>query len=274
MSVSRRPVALGAIALAILFNVPYSMLAAAFDYPDVLRRPPGEVLDLFAAGGIGLVLTWHAFMVCALALVPMAISLSLTRDRVASHPGLAIGAAITGSLAGLAQAIGLSRWVFVIPALARQHADPAATESARLAAQQAFAMLNGYGGVAIGEHLGQWMTALFVALLATVQWRERRLVTACLGVATAVAIAIGTTEGVALAIGASGEAFSLFTIAGFLGLSAWLVAAGLGELRLRRSTSEAGYSASVPRRRAAITARPEAITSTAPTTNGAGRATA
>jgi Domain of unknown function (DUF4386) len=275
MPSSRRAVALAAIALAILFNVPYSLLAVTFEYPDVLRRPPGEVLDLFAAGGAGLVLTWHAFMLSALALVPVAIALSLTRGRVASHPGLAVGAAISGSLAGLAQAIGLSRWVFVIPELARQHADPAATESVRLAAEQAFAMLNGYGGVASGEHLGQWLTALFVAQLAMLQWRERRAATASIGFVTAAAIAIGTTEGVALAIGASGEAFSLFTIGGFLGLSAWLIATGLGEWQSGGTSppvpAPPATDQSVPRPRARITARPEATTSTAPTTNGAGR---
>ena len=114
MAKARPVTGLCAIVLAIVFNVPFSILAATYDYPDVLRRPPGEALDMFAAGGAQLILTWHAFALSALALVPMAFALALTLQRINERPALAIGAAITGALAGLAQAIGLWRWVFVI----------------------------------------------------------------------------------------------------------------------------------------------------------------
>jgi hypothetical protein len=131
MTTARPLTGSSAIALAIVFNIPYAILAATYDYPDVLRRPAGAAPDLFAARGVELILTWHGFALAALALAPMAIALSLTPGRVAERPGLAIGAAIMGSLAGLAQAIGLWRWVFVIPGLARTHADPAASPEAR-----------------------------------------------------------------------------------------------------------------------------------------------
>ncbi|MDX2235892.1 MAG: DUF4386 family protein [Hyphomonadaceae bacterium] len=223
-----------AIALAVVFNVPYAILAATYDYPDVLRRPAGEALDMFAAGGGALILTWHGFALSALALAPLAMALSLTPARVAHRPALAIGAAIAGALAGLAQAIGLWRWVFVVPGLARTHADAAATPEARRAAAQTFDLINQYGGVAIGEHLGQLLTALFVALLSGLQWGESRRVTAGVGFATALAIAAGTGEGLALALGGPGDAFALATIAGFLGLAAWLIATGAGLLRRPR----------------------------------------
>jgi hypothetical protein len=220
-----------AIALAIVFNIPFSVLGATFEYPDVLRKPAGEVLDLFAAGGAGLVLTWHAFALSALLLAPMAIALALTPSRVAEKPALAIGAAITGSLAGLAQAIGLWRWVFVIPGLARTHADPASSAEIKFAAERAFEILNQYGGVAIGEHLGQLLTALFVLMLALLQWGERARISASIGFATTLSIALGTGEGLAIALGYSGEVFSLATIAGFVGLTIWLIATGIGLIR-------------------------------------------
>ncbi len=229
-----RPIAgLCAIALAIVFNIPFALLAASYDYPDVLRRPAGEALDLFAAGGAGLILTWHAFALCALALAPMAVALSLTPSRVAEKPALAIGAAISGSLAGLAQAIGLWRWVFVIPGLARTHADATSAPDAKLAAERAFDLLNQYGGVAIGEHIGQLLTALFILMLACLQWSERSRIVAGLGFLAALAIALGTGEGLALALGKSGEMFSLATIAGFLGFTLWLIATGLALMRAR-----------------------------------------
>lgn len=230
-----RPLAgVSAIALAVVFNAPYAILAGTFDYPAVLRRPAGEALDLFAAGGGGLILTWHGFALSALALAPLAFGLALTPARVASAPALAVGAAIAGAMAGLAQAIGLWRWVFVVPGLASTHADPSAAPEAKAAAARAFDLLNAYGGVAIGEHLGQLLTSLFVLLLSLLQWRERARIAAAIGFTAAAAIALGTGEGLALALGAPGDSFALATITGFLALTAWLLATGAGLLRAPR----------------------------------------
>lgn len=220
-----------AIALAVGFNVPFAILGATFDYPDVLRRPAGEVLDLFAQGGAPLIWTWHAFALSALALAPLAFALTLTRKRVSEAPGLAIGAAVAGALSALAQAIGLFRWVFVVPELARVHSNANASEDAKRAAEHAFALINQYGGVAIGEHLGQLLLALFVVLLSAMQWRERKRTSAVLGFGAVGAIVVGTNEGVALSLGQSGEAFAMATIGGFVGLTLWLIATGIGTMR-------------------------------------------
>jgi hypothetical protein len=220
-----------AIALAIGFNVPYAALAVTYNYPDILRSPPGEALDLFAAGGARLVLIWHAFAVSALLMAPLAIALTLTPRAVAQKPALAVGAAIVGTLAGVTQAIGLWRWVFVVPGLARIHADPGAEETAMRAAEQTFDLINQYGGLAIGEHLGQLLTALFVLFLGAMQWGEAKRISAVIGFVTAAAIILGANEGVAIAIGRSGEPFGLVTIVGFLGLTIWLIATGIGLLR-------------------------------------------
>ncbi len=223
-----RPV-LGASAIlfAIGFNVPYAVLAVTFDYPGILREPAGHVLERFAAGGAPLVLTWYAFMWAALLFVPFAAALAINRERMTSAPGLAIGAALAGGLSGALQAIGLARWVFVIPAQAAAHAagDPSAIP--------VFETLNAYGGVAIGEHLGQLLLALFAGLVACLQWTEHRRALALTGLISAAAIAVGTGEGLALALGGDAEAFSLFTISGFLALSAWLAATGAACLRPR-----------------------------------------
>ncbi len=235
---STRPIlAIMTIAFAVAFNIPFSNLSRIFDYPGVLRRPAGEVLDFFARGGAELVLTWHGFALAALLLVPLSIALSLTPARVASRPALAIGAAVAGALAGLSQALGLWRWVFVIPELARTHADPAATEAARLGAEQAFVILNLYGGVAVGEHMGQLLTATFVIMLSLLQWGEGNRITSTIGFVTAAAIVIGTNEGLAIALGRSGDLFGSVTVLGFLGLTAWLIATGVTLLRANKSNA-------------------------------------
>ncbi len=223
-----------AIALAILFNVPFSTLASIYQYPDILRRPAGEALDLFASGGPMLILTWYAFAIAALALAPMALALSITPERIKSAPALSIGAALFGALAGTMQAIGLLRWVFAIPAVAAAHADPAASEAARYQAERTFDLLNAWGGVAIGEHLGQLLTVLFVLMLSLVQWRENARVTASIGFVTSLAIGLGTGEGLALVLGGNGELFSIATITGFMGLTLWLIATGVNLIRNSR----------------------------------------
>ena len=230
---NRMVTGLAAIAFAILFNIPFATLASIYEYPDILRRPAGEALDLFAAGGPFLVLTWYGFALAALALVPLAIALSITPGRIQNQPALAIGAAMAGSLAGVTQAIGLLRWVFAIPAIAAAHADPLASAETRFAAERAFDLLNAWGGVAIGEHMGQLLTALFVLLLSWLQWREGARFTSAIGFATSLTITLGTGEGLALAFGKSGDAFSIATITGFLGLTLWLILTGLGLIRNR-----------------------------------------
>lgn len=220
-----------AIALAILFNVPFSTLASIYDYPDILRRPAGEALDLFAAGGPLLIMTWYAFAIAALALAPMALALSITPERLRYAPALSIGAALFGALAGVMQAIGLLRWVFAIPAVAAAHADPAASDAVRYQAERTFDLLNAWGGVAIGEHLGQLLTVFFVLFLAIIQWSENARIVAITGFVTSAAIAIGTGEGLALVLGGDGEMFSLATIAGFMGLTLWLILTGVKLIR-------------------------------------------
>lgn len=189
------------------------------------------MLARFAAGGPELVLIWFAFMFAALALIPVSVALAVTPQRLQQTPALAATAAIAGAFAGILQAVGLSRWVFAVPVLAAAHAGPAADAATRAAAEQAFTVLNLYGGVAIGEHLGQALTALFVLCLALLQLREAQPRAAALGIVTALALVTGTGEGLAMALGSADNPFALFTIAGFLGLTAWLVGTGAGLLR-------------------------------------------
>ncbi|HWA20926.1 MAG TPA: hypothetical protein VG735_00860 [Caulobacterales bacterium] len=66
-----------------------------------------------------------------------------------------------------------------------------------------------------------------------VQWKESARICAGIGFATALAIVLGTGEGLAIALGQSGEPFSLATIAGFIGLTLWLIATGIGLLRAK-----------------------------------------
>ena len=150
------------ILVPIAFNVAFGMLAARFDYPDVLRRPTADVLAAFSAGGTGLVLTWWAFALTAVAMVPLVVVLSSALGD-ADATLLALATA-TGVLAALVQLLGLIRWPFLVPYLAREAADPDASEARREAVDIVFQAFNRYLGVAVGEHLGYALTGAWTLL--------------------------------------------------------------------------------------------------------------
>ncbi len=199
-------------ALALAFNVPYSYLAATFDYPDILRHPAGEILQAFTAGGPALVLAWYGFALAALAFVPVGIAHALAKGRIQAEPVLAISAALTGALAGLTQAMGLLRWVMVVP------------ELAKTGDTQGFLLLHAYAGVAIGEHLGMLLTAAHIGLIALIQMREGAKKTALLGAVIAAAIATGAMEGLAMALNLDGSVLGLTAMLGYIALTFWLLA--------------------------------------------------
>jgi hypothetical protein len=124
------------IALPVAFNVLFALLAARFDYPDVLRRPTAEVLARFCAGGTSLVLLWSAFALTAVVLAPVATLLSAAVPAAdpalrsvaapAADPALRSVATTVGVLAAAVQFLGLVRWPVLVPHLARAYEDPVA----------------------------------------------------------------------------------------------------------------------------------------------------
>lgn len=245
---------IGLIVLGIGLNVPFAILGATFDYPNILRLPTAEILTRFHAGGAPLIATWYAFMAAALLLVPVAV---VVHDALAPADGRRGSTAlrlatVAGLLAGIVQVLGLIRWVFTVPVLARTFADPTATESARSAAVVAFESLHQYAGVALGEHLGQLGTLAWASLLSVVLWTRGGFPRwqAWLGVASAALIAVGLVEGFATVMPLRVGALGLATPVGYLGLSVWMVAVGVSFLRQKAASSLAsreiaeGYVAS------------------------------
>ena len=156
------------IAVPLAFNAAFAALAATFDYPDILRRPTAEILQKFRAGGSRLVMLWWAFAMTAALLTPLAVLLSVSLDGTGAAAAIAV--AVTGTVASLVQFLGLIRWPFLVPYLARESengvGNPARTEAIDIT----FQSFNRYLGVAVGEHLGYlftgaWSAAVGVAIL-------------------------------------------------------------------------------------------------------------
>jgi hypothetical protein len=238
---------LGLITLGVGLNIPFAILGVTFGYPDILRQPTAEVLTRFHAGGAPLIATWYAFMAAALLLVPVAV---LVHDALAPTDGRRGSATLrlatlAGILAGIVQALGLIRWVFAVPGLARTYCDPAASEAARAAAVVAFESLHQFAGVALGEHLGQLGTVAWAGLLAVELSARTGLARwlAWLGGAAAVLIAAGLAEGFATVIAFDPGVLGLATPVGYVALSVWMVAVGVSLIRRRATQTMRGIVA-------------------------------
>ena len=167
------------VALPILFNVGFTLLAMRFDYPDVLREPTGEVLKRSREGGASLILIWWAFALSAVLFAPLVVLLAgELGDADRTVVALSI---VFGVLASVVQFLGLIRWPFLVPYLARA-AEEAEPGSAREeAVDVVFQAFNRYLGVAVGEYLGYTLTGAW-SILTGVALIQSDAVPAWLGV--------------------------------------------------------------------------------------------
>ncbi len=154
------------IGVPVAFNLAFFELGRAFDYPDILRKDPDEILRRFAAGGSGLILRWQALLLSALAMLPLAALLAVSLSASVELTVLSI---TIGAAASLVQALGLVRWPFAVPELARRYlAAPAgpAGDATRATVTVVFATVHRLLGVGIGEHLGYLLTGTWTLLVA------------------------------------------------------------------------------------------------------------
>jgi hypothetical protein len=219
------------IAVPIAFNLAFFELGRAFDYPDILRREPDEILRRFAAGGSGLVLRWEALLVSALAMLPLVAMLAVV---LAAPPALTALSIAVGTAAALVQALGLARWPFAVPELARRYVAAEGPDGAaeRRSIELIFATLHRLLGVGIGEHLGYLLTGLWTLLVAA-----SILSTAVLpgwlgivGLPIGVALLVGTLEFVGPNEKDGWPLAGTIVPIAYVGWSLWLVALGVGLL--------------------------------------------
>lgn len=153
------------IVVPIGFNLAFFELGRTFDYPNILREPPGVVLRRFDAGGTPLLLRWQGLLTSALAMLPLVALLAAVLEADAA---LTAVAAVVGAAAAIVQVLGLVRWPFAVPELARRYVAAEGPEAAttRETIEVVFATLNRLLGVGIGEHLGYLLTGLWTILVA------------------------------------------------------------------------------------------------------------
>ena len=224
----RQLTAVIAIAVPIVFNVAFFELGRTFDYPSILRRPPDEILRRFAAGGAGLLLRWHLLFLSAPAMLPLAVLLSVA---LGAGPVLTPLTIVVGVVAALVQAVGLARWPFAVPELARRYvaADGAGGEATRRSVEVVFAVLHRYLGVGIGEHLGYFATGIWTMLVAAsiMQGTVLPVWLAIAGLFIGVALLLGTLEFVGPNEPDGWELAGTVVPIAYIAWSIWLIASGV-----------------------------------------------
>ena len=151
--------------------------------------------------------------------------------QVLARDGLAVvpTATVVGVLAAVAQFLGLARWPFLVPALARTYHDPASSDATRDASVVVFESFHRYLGVAVGECLGYFFTGAWTVLvgIAMLQSSAFEAWFALPGIAIGVLLVAASFE----FVGRFEEkgwklAGSIVPIA-YIAWSVWLIGAGL-----------------------------------------------
>ena len=201
---------------AISLLIPYTMLTIIFEYPGILRQDTATVLTKFHEGGSSLIWTWFAFAVTGIPLIPAYIMIGQTFENKAPLIRMATTIGVIGLFV---QMIGLLRWTFVVPVLADTFVG-AADEATKAAAIVSFKTIHQFGGVILGEHLGQIFTIAWTVMisLSFVKLKLMPKWVNWLGIASSIIYIMAQAELFASVI----KGFPVLDRAGFIGSTLWL----------------------------------------------------
>ena len=142
---------------------PLGILGAAINWPQNLGEDADHNLPLLLDERPSVFWGYFIYLLYSILFFPVGtmvsgiVASSLPEGQ--SHPIHQIGKGFAG-LSALTRSIGLSRWLFAMPTLARMYEDPASNEVTRAAIRVSYELLNKWGG-GIGELLG---VSMFAAL--------------------------------------------------------------------------------------------------------------
>ncbi|HPI05754.1 MAG TPA: DUF4386 domain-containing protein [Saprospiraceae bacterium] len=204
------------ILAGIALFIPYSILSATFEYPVILRQDVGVILTKFHEGGNSLIWTWWAFAMVGLPLLPAYV---LIGQKLENKLPFVRWATYIGVISLIVQMLGLLRWTFVVPVLADNYLT--GNEMTKEAAKVAFQVIHQYGGVVLGEHVGQLFTIIWTVMICYAfeklhlmpRWLTR------FGYGASAIYLLAQTELFATVM----PGFPVVDLAGFIGSTLWLV---------------------------------------------------
>jgi len=197
--------------------IPYTILTIIFEYPDILRQETGTILTKFYQGGNKLILTWFAFAVTGITLIPAYIQIG---KKLENRSSLVRSATTIGVIGLIVQMIGLLRWTFVVPVLSSTYVH-ATDEATKVAAVVAFKTIHQFGGVLLGEHMGQLFTIIWTVMIS-ITFSKLKLMPKWvngLGLASAFIYLLAQAELLSTVM----PGIPVWEMAGFIGSTLWLV---------------------------------------------------
>jgi len=168
----RRIAAIFLIIEFLLIFVPLIILGAAINWPASLDEPASVNLPLILDQYAAMMTGYSIYLVYSLLFWPMAYLTG--RAIVLGDTDNLIFRVATGFavLSTLARALGIVRWLFAMPVLARMYTNPEASEFFKESITLVYEMLNAYAG-GIGELLGvSLFAAIWLVLIGTLLIRS------------------------------------------------------------------------------------------------------
>lgn len=199
-----------------LLLIPYILLVVKFDYPIILRRETGYILTEFHKGGSSLIFIWLAFAWTGL---PLLEAIVLIGQKLNHQFYFIKWATLLGIMGILVQIIALLRWVFVVPVLAADYVK--SNEAVQLTAVSSFKLIHQFGGVLLGEHLGQVFTIVWTIMIcsAFLQLNMFPKWLPLFGIVASLIYLLAQTESIATVM----PDFPQVELAGLLGSTLWLL---------------------------------------------------
>lgn len=197
--------------------IPYTILTIIFDYPDILRHDAGIILSKFHEGGSSLIFTWFLFALLGLPFIPAYV---LIGQKLESKLKFVRWVTAIGIISVIVQMIGLLRWTFVVPVLANNFVT-AVSEAAKESNKVAFQTIHQFGGVLLGEHLGQLFTIIWTVMMC-IAFDKLRLFPRWLiwlGYFSSAIYLLAQAELFKTVI----PSFPVWDMAGFIGSTLWLI---------------------------------------------------
>jgi Domain of unknown function (DUF4386) len=140
-----------------LFLVPLIVLGQAIGWPGSLRLPANEILPLIANNAVAVQIGYWAYMITALAMIPLAVALRAFAHSQSVRGIMVDTAALLCVAAGLFKMLGIVRWLVAMPGLAELYGTTSDAVT-KTAVEVSYRALNGYAGT-VGELLGVQLTS-------------------------------------------------------------------------------------------------------------------
>lgn len=171
----RRQAAIFLIIEFLLIFAPLIILGTAINWPASLDEPARVNLPLILEQYMAMMTGYSIYLVYSLLFWPMAYLTGRAIVIDDTSNTLFLVASGFAALSTLARTLGIVRWLFAMPVLARLYTNPVVSENFKESISMVYEMLNAYAG-GIGELLGVslfasiWLVLISILLIRSSHW--------------------------------------------------------------------------------------------------------